>query len=146
MRQLQSWPATIGRSLILGAVVGGIGIVVFSFNYFLASTSAHSTSANASLPIGIVLLFVFLIAAQAWFIGLVVFGLLPWWILHRLGFRGLRHAVILGFAVPFLAGVLLTGGQLSPFNFLFPGIGIFVALTIWYSTYKCGAGAPIDAP
>ena len=42
------------------------------------------------------------IAFVVWFVGLSLFGLGPWFLLHRYGFRGWRTAVVLGFTMTFV--------------------------------------------
>jgi hypothetical protein len=149
MRKLETWPATVGRSLVLGSLVGAACLellVLFVLVGVIAHPKSGLTMFAGILMAPLIAPLAFLAAFAAWFLGLVVFGLAPWWALHSLKFRSRRDAVVLGFSLPLLFELLWTQGQFFPLGAVLPAAGIGVALTIWYSTYKYGAGAPdVDA-
>jgi hypothetical protein len=80
--------------LIVGAVVGG------------AVLGALETLANGSLVGVSPVVFFFsertLEYTYLWIVSLVLFGSLPWVVLHKMGRRGLLTAAMVGFVIPFL--------------------------------------------
>jgi len=141
MRRLQSWPATIGLSLFVGAIAGAAciaGLVFLAFCGFAIFAPTHG-GVLEGVGVGAYIVFIcFVYAFFIWLAGIAILGLGPWWVLHQLGFRDRLAAAGLGFAMPALLlslfGAALWGAPLG-------AIGIVVAETIWSSAYKYGAGA-----
>jgi hypothetical protein len=93
-------PPRIASSLLLGALAGTLSMIAAG-----AVTSALTEGLSA-LFVGIMFAFwVFLFAYPVWLIGLFMFGLGPWIVLHRMGHRSWRAAIALGFAITFLIGM-----------------------------------------
>jgi hypothetical protein len=60
---------------------------------------------------------IFVATFVVWTVGLVAFGLAPWWAFHRIGFRNLLSAIVLGFSVTFLVDLSIAShlaGLLAP--------------------------------
>jgi hypothetical protein len=147
MRKLETWPETIGRGLFVGAMTGASGVIGY---FFLLACIEPLRSGSVKLPAnewvyiagGLYLVFIiFACAFVLWLLGIVFFGLGPWWLLHRLGFRGWLSAAVLGFAVPSLVWSFINGNRWELTSYAIGALGILVAEAIWYSSYRYGAGA-----
>ena len=140
MRTLHNWPETVGRCLFIGAVVGACGTIgiLMAGSFFQAQGATTNVS---GLLVILALSYFFVLASLIWFLGLALFGLWPWCLLHVLGFRGKLAAAALGFTLPVLVWSFLSGGQARAFSLGMGAVGILVAEAIWYSAYKRGAGA-----
>lgn len=105
---------TIGRAafgLLVGSLLGAALIqlsgflpaLVFERDEFLSQWRPSDTQVMAIL------------FAATWIVfaaSLVVFGIPPWWICHRLGWRGARTALAVGFFATFSVSLTLNGPQL----------------------------------
>jgi hypothetical protein len=106
-------PRRVLRSIFAGAVTGGL---VFALCYLIGnavSLGPHFAVRHDLLTAAAI----FVAAFVVWLIGLVAFAMAPWWIIHRIGFRNLLSAIILGFAMTFLVDLAIAShlaGLLAP--------------------------------
>jgi hypothetical protein len=106
-------PPRVVRSLFAGAATGGL---LFSIWYVI----------GAAVERGLFFVFqsglltatgIFVATFFVWTIGLIAFGIGPWWLFHRIGFRNLVSAIVLGFSLTFLVNLAIAShlaGLLSP--------------------------------
>jgi hypothetical protein len=106
-------PPRVPRSLFAGAAAGGF--VFALLHVFGTATSLgplYAIRSGLFAATGI-----FVAAFVVWMLGLIAFGIVPWWIFHRLGFRNLVSALVLGFSMTFLVSLSLNShfaGLLAP--------------------------------
>jgi hypothetical protein len=96
-------PPRVARSLFAGATAGG---AAFAAWYVVATTASHGPSyvfRYALLNATGIFVATFLV----WIIALVAFAMGPWWIFHRIGFRNLFSAIVLGFSLTFLVDLAI---------------------------------------
>jgi hypothetical protein len=96
-------PPQVVRSLFAGAATGGLSLSIW-----------YVLDAGASLGPRYVFEYglltatgIFVATFVVWTLSLVAFGIGPWWIFHRIGFRNLFSALVLGFSMTFLVTLLL---------------------------------------
>ena len=106
-------PPHVLRSLFAGAAAGGF---VFALLYLCGTATSlgplYAIRSGLLAATGI-----FVAAFVVWMLGLIAFGIVPWWIFHRLGFRNLVSALVLGFAMAFLVDMAIAShlaGLLAP--------------------------------
>jgi hypothetical protein len=93
MREIESFQPRMARGLFVGAVAGAMIVTLpIALSVNLGDGFAHAF--GGILGLGSV---VFVCAFLVWFSGLVVVGVPSWLILHRLGYRGIVAACVLGF-------------------------------------------------
>lgn len=106
-------PDRVVRSLFAGAAAGGLAFAAW---YVLATVMSHGPSyvfRYALLNAAGIFVATFLV----WMIALVAFAMGPWWIFHRIGFRNLLSAIVLGFSLTFLVDLAIAShlaGLLAP--------------------------------
>lgn len=115
----------MARGLFVGAVTGSVITtlpVVLSVNYpdRLADIAFHA------LALGLI---VFVCAFLVWLFGLVIVGLPSWLVLHRLGYRNVVAAVVLGFVATFF----VTLAWRSNFFALPPPVSAMGSTHEWYA-------------
>ena len=128
------------KALFTGALVGALQVALFyglsgEFVGRPVGEPEHNAVENLLISWPIIAL-VFPVAYVAWLIGLIFVGTPGWWLLHRLRLRGLEIAAPYGFALTFLAGLLLSGGRAFPTHFLFATAGAGVAVVVWFLAYR----------
>ena len=144
MRKLDTWPETIGRGVFIGSVVGALcisGLFLVLMCVEAVFDPSPVSVVDEVLSGAFVLLVSFLYAFFVWLAGILLFGLAPWWLLHRLRLRGKLAAAGLGFAMPTLLLALPSRGNYILAGCALGAVGVLVAEAIWYSSYKYGAGA-----
>jgi hypothetical protein len=145
-------PPRVARGLLAGAAAGALSMVL----WFLAV--AYSSPAGAGYDV-LMAIVVFVAAFFFWGFGLFAFGLIPWWLIHRIGFRGPLTAAVFGFAMTFLVNLCLNAriwallswpdsrGSLRSADFsaaicnaaLIAPIGAIVAVVVWRTAYRSAA-------
>jgi hypothetical protein len=96
-------PPEVVRSLFAGAATGGLSLAVWYVLDTAASLGARYVFQNGLLTATGIFVSAFVI----WTLSLVAFGIGPWWVFHRIGFRNLFSAIVLGFSMTFLVTLLL---------------------------------------
>jgi hypothetical protein len=106
-------PPRVVRSLFAGSAAGGC-----SFAIWFVLETAVSRGPLYALQYGLLTAIgIFVATFVVWTIGLVAFGIGPWWVFHRIGFRNLLSALVLGFSLTFLVSLSLNShlaGLLAP--------------------------------
>lgn len=106
-------PPRVMRSLFAGSAAGGFSVAIWSVLETAAARGPlYALQYGSRTAIGI-----FVAAFVVWTIGLAAFGIGPWWVFHRIGFRNLLSALVLGFSLTFLVSLSLNshlGGLLAP--------------------------------
>ena len=91
-------PPRVLRSLFAGAAAGGVvSAMSYVFGTALSLGPIYVLRSGLLAATGI-----FVAAFVVWTLGLIAFGIVPWWIFHRIGFRNLVSALVLGFSMAFL--------------------------------------------
>ena len=129
------------KALFTSALVGALQVALFyglSGEFIGRPVGEPERNALENLLISwpAIAFLVFPIAYVAWLIGLIFVGAPGWWLLHRLRLRGLEIAAPYGFALTFLAGLLMSGGRAFSTHFLFAAAGAGVAVAIWFLAYR----------
>jgi hypothetical protein len=143
MTAIQSLPPRMSKSLAAGAAAGGFLIAL----WYYWDSSHYIGKIYSFPPTFIPALVLFLMASAVWMFGLVAFGLVPWLVLHRNGFRSWIAASVLGFVVPFV--VVLGFSSLAyaatthdgwwaatEAAATLGGAGVVVALAVWLTAYR----------
>jgi len=125
--------------LLTGAAIFGAPLAHGGLSFFRAAQFIHATIIAG------------LIAAVFWLLGLIMFGVGPWAVLHHYGWRGWRSATLLGAVAPFSVVTLAIPMQTKPVDpsrmaqwveaaatsaASFIGVGVAVALVIWRVAYR----------
>ena len=96
-------PPQVVRSLFAGAATGGLSLAIW---YVLGA--AASLGPRYVFEYGLLTATgIFVATFVVWTLSLVAFGIGPWWVFHRIGFRNLFSAIVLGFSMTFLVTLLL---------------------------------------
>lgn len=106
-------PPRVMRSLMVGAAAGGFSMSLC----YLASAALRLGMHDALVGTVSAAASLFVVGFLVWAFGLIAIGLTPWWIFHRMGFRNLFSALVLGFSLAFLADIASAthlGGFLAP--------------------------------
>jgi hypothetical protein len=107
IRQEWEWgalcPATVMRSLFCGAAAGAASLAVLGVASTLFTRGVVPTLHDGLFTAAEIFVPGFLL----WVLALIAFGLAPWWLLHRMGFRSLAAALLLGFSLTFLVDLCL---------------------------------------
>ena len=106
-------PPRVMRSLFAGAVTGGLAIAIcYALGTAMSLGLLYLVRYGLAAATGI-----FVAAFLVWLLGLIAFGMVPWWVFHRIGFRNLVSAIVLGFAMTFLVDLAIAShiaGLLAP--------------------------------
>jgi hypothetical protein len=110
--QYETSPARATLAILAGAIAGALFVCL---QYLWALNTAYGMDHVLSFGLRSTLS-VFVVALLVWTSGLVVFGLLPWWLLHIRGYRSWRAALLLGATLTFFVYFALNtrGFQLIP--------------------------------
>ena len=96
-------PPRVMRSIFAGAVTGGL---VFALCHLIGAAISfgplHAVRYDFLTATAL-----FVAAFIIWLVGLIAFALAPWWVFHRIGFRNLVSALVLGFAMTFLVDLTI---------------------------------------
>jgi hypothetical protein len=141
-----AFPPRAWSSLLIGAVVGGVGTIVGIWLVTIIDPSVPGETFEIAYAVPALVY-----ATLIWLVGLLVLGLAPWLVLHRFGFRGWISAVMLGIALTFLLPIALTAGSEGlnwPGTFIvcagFGCLGVVVAISIWLNAYRPWRKSPIE--
>jgi hypothetical protein len=158
--------AKIFSSISMGALVGGVLTMLDLLVMALAQEARFGVASTSGVAMGVIALPIAVLwAGLTWWMGMVIFGILPWLILDGLGFRSWRVAALFGLVVTFIGTfaievlppmargswplgdhneLLMTGGTLTHAGWIYyatysavnAAIGVVVALTVWWMAYS----------
>ncbi len=114
-------------ALLAGSFTGGflisIGAALYDFSNLTTTTDYFRT-------FGAIIVASFM-TIPLWFLGIVVFGAIPWLFLHKIGCAKWYMSILVGFCIPYL---LLLG--LSPqLALMFGFVGCPVGWVVWRIAY-----------